>query len=66
MLVDFPILLPHKEDLIIPTHPEGMPAVLPQPAAWFISGNTPKAKKHGHDFELTLMYKTAELEDSGG
>ena len=39
MLVDFPILLPHMEDLIIPTHPEGVPGVLPQLAAWLISGN---------------------------
>ena len=26
MLADFPILIPNKEDLIIPTHPEGVPA----------------------------------------
>ena len=45
MLEDFPILLPHMEDLIIPTHPEGVPAVLPQLAAWLISGNASKAKK---------------------
>ena len=45
MLVDFPILLPHTEDLIIPTHPEDVPAVLPQVAAWLISGNASKAKK---------------------
>ena len=45
MLVDFPILIPHKEDLIIPTHPEGVPAVLPQLAAWLISGNASKAKR---------------------
>ena len=45
MLVDFPILLPHTEDLVIPTHPEGVPEVLPQLAAWLISGNTSKTKK---------------------
>ena len=43
--MDFPILLPHTEDLIIPTHPEGVPAVLSQLATWLISGNTSKAKK---------------------
>ena len=45
VLVDFPILLPYMEDLIIPTHPEGVPAVLPQLAAWLISGNVSKTKK---------------------
>ena len=45
MLVDFPILIPHKEDLIIPIHPEGVPAVLPELAAWLISGNASKAKR---------------------
>ena len=28
MLVGFPILIPHREDLITPIHPEGIPAVL--------------------------------------
>ena len=42
--MDLPLLLPHKEDLIIPTHPKGMPAVLHQLAAWHISGNASKAK----------------------
>ena len=37
MLVDFPILLPHKTDLIIPTHPESVPATVPQLATWLIS-----------------------------
>ena len=45
MLVDFPILLPHTEELIIPIHPEGVPAVLPQLAVWLISGNATKTKK---------------------
>ena len=45
MLVDFPILLPHMENLIIPAHPEGVPAVLPQLATWLISGNVSKTKK---------------------
>ena len=38
ILVDFPILTPHKEDLIIPVHPEGVLAVLPPIATWLISG----------------------------
>ena len=45
MLVDFPILLPHMEDLIIPTHLEGVPAVLPHLVEWLISGNVSKTKK---------------------
>ena len=45
MLTDFPVLLPHMGDLIIPTHPEGVPVVLPQLATWLISGNISKARK---------------------
>ena len=45
MLVDFPVLLPHRKDLIIPTHPESVPATVPQLAAWLISGNASKAKR---------------------
>ena len=45
MLVDFPVLLPHKKDLIIPTHPESVPATFPQLAAWLISGNASRTKK---------------------
>ena len=44
MLVDFPTLLPHKEDLIIPSHPMSTPAVLPPLAAWLISGDVTKTK----------------------
>ena len=45
MMVDFPILLPPREDLILPTHPECVPEVMPQLAAWHISGSSTKTKK---------------------
>ena len=44
MLVDFPVLLPHKKDLIIPTHPESVPAMVPQLAEWLISGNVSRTR----------------------
>ena len=44
VLVDFPVLLPHKTDLIIPTHPESVPATIPQLATWLISGNVSKKR----------------------
>jgi hypothetical protein len=44
-LVDFPILLPQRRDLIIPTHPESVPEMMSQLAAWRISGNDTKTRK---------------------
>ena len=41
----FPVLFPHKKDLIIPTHPESVPATVPQLAAQLISGNASRTKK---------------------
>ena len=45
MLIDFPILLPHKGDLILPTNPGCVLEVVPQLAAWLISGNVTKIKR---------------------
>ena len=45
MVVDFPILLPPRTDLILPTHPEYVPEVMPQLAAWLISGDGTRTKK---------------------
>lgn len=45
MIVDFPIRLPQGKDLIIPTHPECVPEIIPQLAAWHISGDATKTKK---------------------
>ena len=45
MVMDFPILLPPREDLILLTHPECVPEVMPRLAAWLISGNGTKTNK---------------------
>jgi len=45
MAVDFPILLPNKQDLIIPTHLGCAPEVRPQLAAWLISGIGTRTRK---------------------
>ena len=45
MIVDFPVLIPHQENLILPTHSECLPEVIPQLAAWLISGNSIMMKK---------------------
>ena len=56
MTVKFPILLPHNEDLILPTHPEGVPEVVPQLAAWLISGSSTKIKKFRKRAQSCSMY----------
>ena len=38
MLVEIPLLIPPRKDLILPTHPGTMPEVIPQVAMWVISG----------------------------
>ena len=38
MLTDIPRLIPWRENLIQPSHPEAMPDVIPQLAVWTISG----------------------------
>lgn len=45
MVVDFPVLLPHSDNLILPTHPESVLEVVPQLVAWLISGNVTRTKK---------------------
>jgi hypothetical protein len=45
LLEILPLLLPQEEDLIIPTHPESLPEVLPQLAAWHISGNATRIRQ---------------------
>ena len=45
LLVDFPRLLPRRKDLIIPTHAECMPGMVPQLAAWLISGDATRTRK---------------------
>ena len=44
-MVIFPVLLPQRRDLIILTHPESVPEITPQLAAWLISGDATKAKR---------------------
>ena len=44
-LVDFPILLPQRADLIIPTHPESVPEMMPRLAAWHISRDATRIRK---------------------
>ena len=44
-LVDFPILLPPWRNLILPTHPESAPGMMPQLATLHISGNAIRTKK---------------------
>ena len=61
MLVHFPILLPHTENLIIPTHPEGVPAVLPQLVAWLILGNVSKTKKFGGGYRVAAHIMVTEV-----
>ena len=50
MCRDFPRVLPERHDLIQPTHPISMPKVLPQLAAWSISGNSTKSKAFGEGY----------------
>ena len=45
MMVDFPILLPQRRDLIILTHQECVPEIIPQLAAWLISGDATRTKR---------------------
>ena len=45
LLVDFPLCLPQRRDLIMPTHPQCMPVMTPQLAAWHISGDATKTKQ---------------------
>ena len=39
MLIDNPVLIPWRENLIQPTHPAAVPDITPQLAAWAISGS---------------------------
>ncbi len=43
MLVEIPLLIPSKEDLIQPTHQINQPEVTPQLAVWVISGNNTRS-----------------------
>ena len=43
-LVDFPILLPQRADLIILTHPESVPEMMSRLAAWHISGGATRIR----------------------
>ena len=45
MLVEMPLLIPQRGDLIQPTHPETPPEVTPQLAVWAISGRGTKTAK---------------------
>ena len=45
MMVDFPILLPQRKNTVNPTHPGCAPEVIPQLAAWRISGDATKTKR---------------------
>ena len=45
VLIDFPLLLPQRGDTIRPTHPGCVPEIVPQLAAWRISGDGTKAKR---------------------
>ena len=45
MLVDFPLLIPQKEDLITATHQDSLPEVVPQLAMWAISGSATRTAK---------------------
>jgi len=45
MLVEIPLLIPQREDLIQPTHPVTLPEVMPQLAMWVISGKYTKTAR---------------------
>ena len=45
MLTDYPVCLPSRRDLILPTHPCNKPEVEPQLAVWPISGIGSKVSK---------------------
>ncbi len=59
MLVDFPLLIPPRSDLIQLTYQINQPDVLPQLAVWVISGNNTK----GASFRERQLTSYCPLED---
>jgi hypothetical protein len=67
-LVDFPILLPQRADLIILTHPESVPEMMSRLAAWHISGDATRIRIFSQEgTELLLTWwrqKSSQSYDS--
>lgn len=51
MLVDIPLLIPPRVDLITVTHPKSLPKVIPPLAMRVISGNTTRTDKIQREFQ---------------
>ena len=55
LLMDFLWLLPLRKDLMVPTHAECMPGIVPQLAAWLISGDVTRTRKFQHPLVSRVM-----------
>ena len=51
MLVNIPLLIPLRRDLIQATHSERLPGVIPPLAMWVISGNAIKIAKFQRELQ---------------